>query len=374
MQTILALNYGSSTLKFGVFEMATLRLLARDTVERRPAEPDLAGCLATAGMEIGQIAAVSHRVVHAGPQPGPALLTPELRAAIERSASFAPLHDAAALAGIAAADRLVGPGVPQFAAFDTSFHHDLPAEAATYALPADLAAKYGLRRYGFHGISLQHVVARFAELCGRAPRETNLVVLHLGSGCSATAIRGGRSADTSMGFTPLEGLVMGTRSGDIDAGILLYLLREVRMGVDDLDRVLNRESGLLGLSGSSADVRALLEAEAAGDVRARLALDVFAYRIRKYIGAYFAVLGRVDAVVFTGGIGEHQPEIRARIVDGLAPLGVELDAAQNAAAVAGDAAIGARGARVSAYSIATDEERVLASEAKRLMNAGSSLT
>lgn len=371
MQTILALNYGSSTLKFGAFDAESLAPVARGGAERRPDEPDLAKSLASAGVEVEQIAAIAHRIVHAGAQPGPARLTPALRDVIERSVSFAPLHDTAALAGIAAAERLVAPSVPQFAVFDTSFHHDLPAVAAAYALPGDLIARFGVRRYGFHGISVQHAVERFAALTRRPRDASNLVVLHLGSGCSVTAVRGGRSVDTSMGFTPLEGLVMGTRSGDVDPGLLLYLLREGGLSVEALEQRLNRESGLLGLSRSTADARLLVEAAAAGDAHADFALDVFAYRARKYIGAYLAVLCRVDAVVFTGGIGEHQPEIRRRIIDGLEPLGIGVDPRRNAGATEGDASIGAPGGPIAVEVIAADEERVLAAEARRLMQTGS---
>ncbi len=321
--------------------------------------------------DLSEIAGVGHRVVHGGEYfSAPELITTDVIEKIRLCARLAPLHNPPAIRGIEAVSKAF-PGVPQVAVFDTAFHHTIPQKAYMYGIAKELYTKHGIRKYGFHGISVQHAVERFAALTRRPRDASNLVVLHLGSGCSVTAVRGGRSVDTSMGFTPLEGLVMGTRSGDVDPGLLLYLLREGGMSVEALEQRLNRESGLLGLSRSTADARLLVEAAAAGDARADFALDVFAYRARKYIGAYLAVLGRVDAVVFTGGIGEHQPEIRRRIIDGLEPLGIGADPRRNAGATEGDASIGAPGGPIAVEVIAADEERVLAAEARRLMHTGS---
>jgi acetate kinase len=280
---------------------------------------------------------------------------------------LAPLHNAPGVAGIEACRRHFGAGLPMVAVFDTAFHATLPEVAYRYAVPADLAARHGIRRYGFHGISYAYVVARYAELAQRPPATVDMIVLHLGNGASITAIRGGRSIDTSMGFTPLEGLVMGTRSGDLDPAIVGVLAEREGVGLAEVERWLNERSGLLGLSGTSRDMRELLS-RAPTDARARLAVDVFCYRARKYVGAYCAVLGRPHALVFTGGIGEHAAPVRAGICEGLAWAGIALDPAANDAA-SGDTPIGAPGAPVEAWVIATDEERMVARETRALLEA-----
>ena len=246
--------------------------------------------------------------------------------------------------------------------FDTAFHATIPAEAHVYALPYEYHERYGVRRYGFHGISLQSVTRKADATLGGGLAEMKAVVAHLGNGASITALAGGRSVDTSMGLTPLEGLVMGTRPGDVDPGALLYMMRELGLDAAQMDQVLNKESGLLGLSGASNDMRDILEAATAGDERAGLALDVYCYRLRKYIGAYAAALGGLDLLVFTAGVGENSPAVRAKVCEGLGFLGIELDGEANTRACGADADIAAVGADVRVLVVATDEERVIAEE------------
>ena len=280
---------------------------------------------------------------------------------MEELIPLAPLHNPPALAGVrAVAERL--PGVPQVGVFDTAFHRTLPAEASTYALPRWCEERHGVRKYGFHGTSHQSAARRAAELLGKPPGAVNVVTLHLGNGCSAAAVAGGVCVDTSMGFTPLAGLVMGTRSGDLDPAAVLHLQREAGLSVDDADRLLNRESGLKGLCGDN-DVRRVLEREAAGDRDAALALAVYCRRIRKTVGAYFAVLGSVDAVVFTAGVGENGPDVRARVCDPLGGFGVALDPAANAAAVGREARVDA-GDPVAVLVVPAEEEREIARQAR----------
>ena len=312
--------------------------------------------------------AVGHRVVHGGARfTAPTKIDDAVVAELAALTELAPLHNAPGVAGIEACRRHFGAELPMVAVFDTAFHATLPEVAYRYAVPADLAARHGIRRYGFHGISYAYVVARYAELAQRPPATLDMIVLHLGNGASITAIRGGRSIDTSMGFTPLEGLVMGTRSGDLDPAIVGVLAEREGVGLAEVERWLNERSGLLGLSGSSRDMRELLS-RAPTDARARLAVDVFCYRARKYVGAYCAVLGRPHALVFTGGIGEHAAPVRAGICEGLASAGIALDPAANDAA-SGDTPIGAPGAPVEAWVIATDEERMIARETRALLEA-----
>ena len=272
--------------------------------------------------------AVGHRVVHGGSRfAEPALVDDALIEEVSKLVPLAPLHNAANLEGLRVARRLF-PDVPQVAVFDTAFHQTMPPVAYTYAVPQAWREEHRIRRYGFHGTSYAFVSREAARLLGQPVDETNLIVLHLGNGASATAIRGGQSVDTSMGFTPLEGLVMGTRSGDLDPAVHAHLHRELGWSIDAVDNALNRESGLKGLTGHN-DFREVLALRAQGDEAARLAFDVYAYRIRKYVGAYLAVLGRVDAVVFTAGVGQHSPELRAASLAGLELLGIEIDQARN---------------------------------------------
>jgi acetate kinase len=310
------------------------------------------------------IDAVGCRVVHGGarlvkPTRVTASVLDELRALKE----LAPLHIPADIAVLERVQQSL-PETPVIAVFDTAFHQTLPEVARTYALPVELCARYGLRRYGFHGISHAYVSGRLIEHLGRSAKETKLITCHLGSGASVCAVRDGQSIDTSMGLTPLEGLVMGTRSGDVDPGLVLYLIRTAGMSANEVDSLLNHQSGLRGLSGLSADVRELEQAERAADKNAELALEVFAYHARKYIGAYAAALEGLDAVAFTGGIGEHSASMRRRICQGLGFLGLRLDDDLNEAADGRAAMRISKGSgAVQIWVIPTDEERQIARSA-----------
>lgn len=308
------------------------------------------------------IDAVGHRVVHGGEQfREPVVIDDEVMAAIDRLADLAPLHNPGSIAGIKGTRAVMGSHTPMVAVFDTAFHRSIPPHAATYAIDLDLARKHGIRRYGFHGIAHASLAGICAAAVNRPLAQLRLITLQLGNGCSATAIEGGRSVDTSMGFTPLEGLVMGTRSGDLDPAVVGHLVRREGLSVDEVERLLNERSGLLGLSGLSGDMRELLnETGGKPDSRAALAVDLFCYRVRKYIGAYLAVLGGADALVFGGGIGEHAPAIRARICEGMDWCGLRLDPLLNEAAVRiapGDAMkISEEGAPLACYVAGVDEE------------------
>ncbi|GGL89692.1 acetate/propionate family kinase [Nakamurella endophytica] len=312
------------------------------------------------------LAAVGHRVVHGGPEfTDPVLVDRDVLRRIADLADLAPLHNPANAAGIEQA-MAAFPGVPQVAVFDTAFFADLPAAAATYAVDRTVAQRYRLRRYGFHGTSHRYVSGRVAEFLGRDAGSLRQIVLHLGNGASASAIRGGKPVETSMGFTPLEGLVMGTRSGDVDPGALLHLLREEGMSPAELDTLLNRRSGLLGLAGVS-DVRDLTRRVQDGDPDADLAMDVYCHRIRKYVGAYLAVLGGLDALTFTAGVGENAAEIRARVTHGLSGLGIEVDPARNGATSREARRISPDGTAVAVLVVPTDEELAIARDAAALV-------
>jgi acetate kinase len=308
------------------------------------------------------IDAVGHRVVHGGEQfREPVVIDGDVMAAIVRLAELAPLHNPGSIAGIEGARAVIGSHIPMVAVFDTAFHRSIPLQAATYAIDLDLAKKHGIRRYGFHGIAHASMAGICAAAVNRPLAQLRLITLQLGNGCSATAIDRGRSVDTSMGFTPLEGLVMGTRSGDVDPAVVGHLVRKEGLSVDEVERLLNERSGLLGLSGLSRDMRELLKAvEGKPDSRAALALDIFCYRVRKYIGAYLAVLGGADGVVFGGGIGERSAVIRARICEGMDWCGLRLDPVRNEAAreiAPGDAMkISEDEAPVACYVAGVDEE------------------
>lgn len=315
------------------------------------------------------IDAVGHRVVHGGRFSSTVLINAEVIQAIHSAERLAPLHNRPALEGIAAAQHAL-PAVPQVAVFDTSFHTTLPEQASRYALPDELAVEHGIRRYGYHGIAHRSMMERYAALAGVHVEQVSLITLQLGNGCSATAIRDGISVDTSMGFTPLEGLIMGTRPGDVDPGVLIYLLRNTAMTPADLDHVLNHRSGLVGISGTSADMAVLLTEEAEGDPRAQDAIEMFCYRIRKYIGAYVAVLGHVDAVVFGGGIGERSAEIRRRVCEPLSPLGLRLDIERNGRLNDGEGRVSGDDSTIAAWVIPSDEERIIADETFNLLRKG----
>ncbi len=388
---VLIVNCGSSSIKFQLYDMprrsvlvkgqierigegdAELRYVAESKEERRAVgvsthDDGMALILdvlvgrdgiLSAASEIG---AVGHRVVHGGEEfTRSVLITPSVIDSIDRFAVLAPLHNPANLTGIRAAIEKI-PHAPQVACFDTAFHATIPEVAHLYALPYQWYQEHGVRRYGFHGASHQYVARRAAEIAGRSQSEFNCITAHLGNGCSITAVQCGRSIDTSMGLTPLEGLVMGTRSGDFDPAIVFHLA-EQGFELADLKRMCNKESGLLGVSGESNDMRELLEKAHGGHRRSRLAIDVFAYRLKKYIGMYSAVLGRVDAVVFTGGIGENASEVRSAACNGLERFGIRIDENKNREMVRGrEGAIGSSDGGVEVFVIPTDEEAAMASD------------
>jgi acetate kinase len=310
------------------------------------------------------LAAIGHRVVHGGARfVAPAVIDDEVIAGIREHVPLAPLHNPANLTGIEVATRL-RPDVHQVAVFDTAFHATLPPHAYRYAVPDEVLDQHGVRRYGFHGTSHAFVARRAAAHLGRD--DLAMITLHLGNGASAAAIDAGRSIDTSMGLSPLEGLVMGTRSGDLDPAVVFHLVRQAGMTLDEVDQLLNRKSGLLGLCGAN-DLREIETRAAGGDDAAELALTIYAYRIRKYLGAYTAALGRLDAVVFTAGVGENGAAMRARIIDGLDVLGLRIDPDRNATADVHAAADGVvelhpAAAEVAVLAVATDEEREIATQ------------
>jgi acetate kinase len=405
---VLVLNVGSSSLKFqligtdagrieanrdtrlaggGVERIggeAVISLNARGTRAQRTVAPlrNLAAAVeyvstwlvseeADVGIaSLAEIEAVGHRVVHGGEHFARSQRVDEsVLGALDELVELAPLHNPHNIAGIRAATRVFGPGVPQVAVFDTAFHQTLPETAFLYGLPYQLYRRYKVRRYGFHGTSHRYVAHRFRQLTGRSREHTRLITLHLGNGASACAIRGGDSVDTSMGFTPLEGLIMGTRAGDLDAAILDFVANKEGLTLSQVELLLNKQSGLLGLSGLTADMRELLnEITEHDDRRARLAVDVFCYRARKYIGAYLAVLDGADAIVFAGGIGENAAEVRARICSGLEWLGISIDAAANASLTSGhEGRFSGPNSRVELWVIPTDEELLIARDTWRVV-------
>ncbi len=320
---------------------------------------------------LADIEGVGHRVAHGGERfTRSVLITPDVVRGIEDMIDLAPLHNPHALKGITAAREVLGRDIPQAAVFDTSFHHTLPEQAYLYAIPYSLYRRYRIRRYGFHGTSYRYMAYRYRKLAGKTREDTNLVCLHMGNGSSACAIKGGISVDTSMGFTPLEGLVMGTRSGDIDPAVMDFIAAKEGLSIHDVDLLLNKQSGLLGVSGLTNDMRELLAEELEHeDRRARLAIELFCYRARKYIGSYLAAMNGTDAIVFAGGIGENSPEVRARILDGLQWMGVELNAERNESMTRGrEGVISTDDSRLTAWVIPTDEELLIARDTMRLVH------
>lgn len=396
---LLAFNCGSSSLKFKLIELDDLRrernVLARglfqelgpkstfeffdrtEVAERgaRPIRDHAEAALAAIGWmrahaaEFARLDAVVHRVVHGGNEivkPSPA--DDETLDALERATEFAPLHNPPAIATIrAVAAELTG--VAQFVVTDTAFHATLPPMSRTYAIPRELAERHGIRRFGFHGIGHAWMMERYAEISHARLEQLNLITLQLGAGCSITAIRGGRSYDTSMGLTPLEGLVMATRSGDLDPAIITRLSEREGKSPGEIERILNHESGLLGVSGLSDDLRELRKAELEGNPHATLAIEIFCYRIRKYIGAYLAALGNVDAIIFSAGIGEHADFVRKRVLSGLESMGIVLDLARNRAANGREAEISAPSSRIRVWVIPLDEEVQMARAAAALLQS-----
>lgn len=319
---------------------------------------------------IAEIEAVGHRVTHGGERFWRSVrIDDDVLRSIEETIELAPLHNPNNLKGIQAARAALGPGIPQVAVFDTAFHHTLPDWAYLYAIPYQWYRRHRVRRYGFHGTSYRYIGYRYRSITGRTREQTKIIALHLGNGCSACAINAGSSVDTSMGFTPLEGLVMGTRSGDLDPAILDHVASKEGYSSPEIEGILNKQSGLLGVSGLTNDMRELLAEEAEhDDRRARLAIDLFAYRARKYIGSYLAAMNGADALIFAGGIGENASSVRARICDGLQWMGVTIDAAQNVAMVNGkEGRIDAAGSRVEVWVIPTDEELLIARDTVRVV-------
>lgn len=323
------------------------------------------------GSGFEEIDAVGHRVVHGGDRfTGSVLIDDEVDAIIEALNDLAPLHNPACLSGIRAARAVLSSAIPMVAVFDTAFHHTMPDYASTYAIPYELSSRHRVRRYGFHGLAHSYLALRYTEIRAIPTDQVKIVTLHLGNGCSAAAIRRGKSVDTSMGFTPLEGLVMGTRSGDLDPAVVGYLALKEGISVTEVEGLLNKQSGLLGISGRSNDMRELIE-RAKEDGRARLAIEIFCYRARKYLGAYLAALGSAEAVVFSGGIGENSPLVRAKICEGMEWCGLWLDSHRNDALVGVEGQISTNAARIHAYVIPTDEELVIARETVSVVEKGS---
>jgi acetate kinase len=317
---------------------------------------------------VADVHAVGHRVVHGGERfTHSVLINDEVLRGIEDCIDLAPLHNPANVKGIVAAREVFGSGLPQAAVFDTAFHQTLPDRAYLYALPYQLYRRHRIRRYGFHGTSHRYVAYRYRQLLGITRDQTNVITLHLGNGSSATAIRAGNSIDTSMGLTPLEGLVMGTRSGDLDPAIIDFVASKEGLSAQEVETLLNKQSGLIGISGLTNDMRELLaEAHEHNDRRARLAIEIFCYRARKYIGSYLAAMNGADAIIFTGGIGENSAEVRAFICDGLQWLGLELDEEQNSLHTNGrEGRISRADSRLAAYVIPTDEELLIARDTVR---------
>jgi len=315
------------------------------------------------------INAVGHRVVHGGELfSQSALIDDQVLKGIEDCIDLAPLHNPNNINGITAARDIFGKSVPQVAVFDTSFHHSIPEQAYLYAIPYHLYRRHRIRRYGFHGTSHRYVAFQYRFLRGLTREQTNIITLHLGNGCSAAAIKAGASVDTSMGMTPLEGLVMGTRSGDLDPAIVGLIGRKEGMSSSEVDTLLNTQSGLLGISGLTNDMRELqAELKEHDDRRVRLAVEIFCYRARKYIGAFLAAMGGADAIVFTGGIGENSPDVRERICAGLEWAGLRLDAARNQEATGRQGKISSEDSKLLAYAIPTDEELLIARDTVRVI-------
>ena len=365
---VLVVNFGSSTLKFKLFEMRTEKVLMEGHIEfGRDKSAGAAGRMLRSlrrSFPLSTLSAVGHRVVHGGPKYGTsAVITDETLADIDTYACFAPLHNPPAAAGIRHLRKLL-PHADPVAVFDTGFHRDMPPKAYLYGLPFDLAEKHGIRRYGFHGTSHQYVAQRCAVLMGRPLRKLKLITCHIGNGTSITAISQGRSIDTSMGMSPLQGVIMGTRSGTLDPAIVEFLMEKEKLGYKAIIDLLNKKSGLYGLSGISGDIRVLEAAAKKGHPRAQIALDVHAYQIKKFIGSYLMALNGVDAIVFTAGVGENSARVRARIAESLTFLGVKLDAKANESG-RGERRISTGRSKIALWVIPTNEELMIARETVR---------
>lgn len=383
MSTILVVNSGSSSIKYQLIEMNGERVIAKGLIERIGTDHGIVNHTVNnktetykasvldhiAGFEAfsaackkygpnldeAKIVAVGHRLVQGGSRfVAPTVINDAVIRTVEELGPLAPLHNPPNLKGVEGA-RAAFPDIPHVGVFDTAFHQTMPPEAYTYAIDRNLANQYRIRRYGFHGTSHKYVSELAADYLGKPLEDVNSIVLHIGNGVSACAIRGGKSIETSMGLTPLEGMVMGTRSGDIDPGIIFHLARQAKMTPDQIDELLNRRSGLLGMTGS-ADMRDVMNAVDRGDEQANLALDVYCHRLRDYVGAYYAQLGRVDTIVFTAGVGENAPEVRARTLANLDAMGIEIDPNLNTSEERGMRRISTDSSRVAALVIPTNEE------------------
>ncbi|MFD5080765.1 acetate kinase [Streptomyces sp. NPDC058371] len=400
---VLVLNSGSSSVKYQLLDMSDRSRLAVGLVERigeessrlkhtplvgdgaetrestGPIADHAAALKAVAeelardglGLDSPELAAIGHRVVHGGKFfTRPTVIDDSVLAEIQRLIPVAPLHNPANLTGILTA-RALRPDLPQVAIFDTAFHTTMPEAAARYAIDVKTADEHRIRRYGFHGTSHAYVSRATAKLLGRAPEDVNVIVLHLGNGASASAVRGGRCVDTSMGLTPLEGLVMGTRSGDMDPAVIFHLMRVGGMSTDEIDTLLNKKSGLIGLCGDNdmREIRRRIDEGGADAASAQLAFDIYIHRLKKYIGAYYAVLGRVDAVAFTAGVGENAAPVREAAIAGLEELGLAVDGERNAVRSDEPRFISPEYARVAVAVVPTDEELEIATQTYALVGA-----
>lgn len=391
--TILVLNCGSSSVKYQVINGSTRQWLVKGSISRIGEENSeiwqqrntggqvkfykliknheqaiaqiLEGLLNKAtGVihDVSELFAVGHRVVHGGEYfSQPTLITDEVIQRIEECSQLAPLHNPPQLEGILACRKLL-PAIPQVAVFDTAFHQTMPKTAYLYGIPYKYYERYKIRRYGFHGTSHYYVAHRAAKLIGKPITDLKIITCHLGNGCSMAAVKAGKCIDTSMGFTPLEGLLMGTRAGDMDPSVAFFLMRKENFSIDQIDNLLNKESGLKGLSENSNNMLKILEGIEQGDQRSQIAFDIFCYRIKKYIGAYAAAMGGLDVLVFTAGIGENSALVRSKSCEGLGFLGIELDPYENTHAKAEEKRISKKDARVSTWVIPTNEELVIAEE------------
>lgn len=398
---VLVLNSGSSSLKYRVFDMTDESVLATGLVERiglpgsqqithqrtgsskvvlQKDIPDHKVALSSVfdlltdpenGVlsSLSDVGAVGHRVLHGKEDfKDSVLVDGEVLAKLHQFKDMGPLHMPANIGGIEACLELLGDGIPQVAVFDTAFHQTMPKYAYMYAIPYEMYQEYGVRRYGFHGTSHKFLTIRTAQLLEKSVNEVNLITAHLGNGCSITAVQNGQCIDTSMGLTPLEGLVMGTRSGDLDPAVVPFLGSKLGLGLSELDELLNKQSGLLGVSGLSNDMRDINKARSEGNERAQLAFDMFVYRLVKYIGSYYAVLGgQVDALVFTGGIGENDDQVRAAVCRRLEGLGIKLDESANEGLRGKEATISTPDSKVRVMIVPTNEELMIARDTLRLV-------
>ncbi|RLD76778.1 MAG: acetate kinase [Bacteroidetes bacterium] len=396
---IMVLNCGSSSIKYQLFNMTDRSVMAKGVVEKIGLkgaflmheksngqkvkfEGDILdhqggieyilgvlisekhGCISS----LNEIEAAGHRVTHGGEKfTESVLINDEVKADIKRVSELAPLHNPHNLKGILAMDLLL-PNIPQVAVFDTAFHQSMPAKAFMYATPNALYKKYGVRRYGFHGTSYRYVARKACEISGTNINEQKIVACHLGNGASITAINNGKSVDTSMGLTPVEGLIMGSRTGDLDLGALLFLMEKEEIGVETARTLINKHSGMLGITGVSSDMREIEKEAKEGNDRAQLGLDMYSYRIKKYIGAYAAAMGGIDMLIFTGGIGENADMVRKGITDGLSFLGIDLDENKNIGLRGEDAIISTDESRVKVMVVPTNEEYVIANDTLGIIN------